>query len=244
MDKNKRLLLCSHEGKMVRVYNNNADFPSAKSFALQNCNMKPKLIEGCNNCEAVDKSLRKCARCKLVRYCSKDCQAKDRPLHKKACNQYRKSSILLDSSEKSNFEKGMALSDCAMSMYRIAWGQGSRLAFEKHEEMLCNTKDQQFYQDICFVNIVLGNTSKAYGMLKSMLNQQEYVEKAEDDIDQYKQLPEEDLRPCTNKEIIILILLKLKILESLYYKMEQTETAELKYNRNVMHLSIVDLNIS
>lgn len=44
----------------------------------------PKQLAVCVKCGS-PQSLKQCARCKLVRYCSRDCQASDWPRHKKEC---------------------------------------------------------------------------------------------------------------------------------------------------------------
>ena len=39
----------------------------------------------CAQCHTTGFNLRKCSRCRLVYYCSKDCQAKNWPIHKSYC---------------------------------------------------------------------------------------------------------------------------------------------------------------
>ena len=39
----------------------------------------------CAQCHTTGFDLRKCSRCRLVHYCSKDCQAKNWPIHKSYC---------------------------------------------------------------------------------------------------------------------------------------------------------------
>ena len=43
----------------------------------------------CFCCEAVVNELKRCERCRIVRYCGPECQTADWPLHKKECKQYR-----------------------------------------------------------------------------------------------------------------------------------------------------------
>lgn len=40
---------------------------------------------GCKTCGKTDSQLMRCGKCGVVRYCSKECQASDWKMHKKAC---------------------------------------------------------------------------------------------------------------------------------------------------------------
>ena len=45
----------------------------------------PNMCANCGKGEEESANLKSCAACKLVKYCSRDCQATHRPQHKKAC---------------------------------------------------------------------------------------------------------------------------------------------------------------
>ena len=44
-----------------------------------------KAARVCENCDKETSKMQKCSRCRLVRYCSRDCQLADWKEHKKAC---------------------------------------------------------------------------------------------------------------------------------------------------------------
>lgn len=46
------------------------------------------LIHGCNHCGNGNRRMKKCSRCKVPRYCSKECQLADWPKHKITCKKY------------------------------------------------------------------------------------------------------------------------------------------------------------
>ena len=68
--------------------------PSALLTTLQNSLNAPGLrtcaLDGCGAREAHPEHFKRCAACRAVVYCSKECQAADWPAHKKACKAARK----------------------------------------------------------------------------------------------------------------------------------------------------------
>lgn len=40
---------------------------------------------GCLICEKINETMYNCAKCKVARYCSKECQSSDWPSHKDTC---------------------------------------------------------------------------------------------------------------------------------------------------------------
>ena len=60
-------------------------FPDEVSVQPYEMRRRPK--KGCVVCWAITRKM--CARCRSVRYCSKECQAEAWPLHKDHCNHYR-----------------------------------------------------------------------------------------------------------------------------------------------------------
>ena len=53
--------------------------------ADNNINDVPDACANCGRGEAEYRTLRKCAACKMVKYCNRECQIAHLPQHKKAC---------------------------------------------------------------------------------------------------------------------------------------------------------------
>jgi len=71
----------------------------------------------CANCgkgEEASIDLKSCAACKLVKYCSRDCQIAHRPHHKKACKKRAK-----EIHEEKLFEQPPPMEDCPICMQRL-----------------------------------------------------------------------------------------------------------------------------
>ena len=71
----------------------------------------------CANCgkgEEAGSNLKSCAACKLVKYCSRDCQAAHRPQHKKACKKMAK-----ELHDEKLFKQPPPLEDCPICMIRL-----------------------------------------------------------------------------------------------------------------------------
>ena len=75
-------------------------------------------VEGsCANCgkgEEASIDLKSCAACKMVKYCSRDCQAAHRPQHKKDCKKRAK-----ELHDEKLFEQPPQLEDCPICMIRL-----------------------------------------------------------------------------------------------------------------------------
>ena len=71
----------------------------------------------CANCGKGEESsinLKSCAACRLVKYCSRDCQAAHRPQHKKACKKRAK-----EIHDEMIFKEPQPLEDCPICMIRL-----------------------------------------------------------------------------------------------------------------------------
>ena len=80
-------------------------------------NTSSEISSTCANCgkgEEAGISLKACTACKLVKYCSRDCQIAHRPQHKKECK--RKAKELHD---EKLFEQPPPLEDCPICMLRL-----------------------------------------------------------------------------------------------------------------------------
>ena len=68
-------------------------------------------LESCGACGKADEGLKVCKACKLVKYCSVDCQLAHRPKHKKACRQKARELF-----EVKLFEQPLKREDCPICM--------------------------------------------------------------------------------------------------------------------------------
>ena len=71
----------------------------------------------CANCgkgEEAGSNLKTCTACRLVKYCSRDCQAAHRPQHKKDCKKKAK-----ELHDEKLFEQPPPLEDCPLCMIRL-----------------------------------------------------------------------------------------------------------------------------
>ena len=78
----------------------------------------------CANCgkgEEASINLKACAACKLVKYCSRDCQAAHRPQHKKECKKRAK-----ELHDEKLFEQPPPLEDCPICMIRLPTMESGR----------------------------------------------------------------------------------------------------------------------
>ena len=89
----------------------------------------------CANCGKVEDDsikLKTCTACKLVKYCSRDCQIAHRPQHKKACKKRAK-----ELHDEKLFEQPPPLEDCPICMVRLPYAHKARMYMNCCGKIIC-----------------------------------------------------------------------------------------------------------
>ena len=88
----------------------------------------------CANCgkDEDDIKLKSCSACKLVKYCSRDCQIAHRPQHKKECKKRAK-----ELHEERLFEQPPPLEDCPICMVRLPHAHKARMYMNCCGKVIC-----------------------------------------------------------------------------------------------------------
>jgi len=94
-----------------------------------------EIMSVCANCgkgEEADTILKTCTACKLVKYCSRDCQIAHRPQHKKECKKRAK-----ELRDEKLFKQPPPLEDCPICMIRLPHPDTGRTYMSCCGKMLC-----------------------------------------------------------------------------------------------------------
>lgn len=113
-------------------------FPPAlltMSTPADNKNEEPALCANCGQEEHDDIKLKRCAACKIVKYCGRDCQTSHRPHHKKAC---RKRAAALH--EEALYRLPPRREDCSICFLMLPEGEsgGGQAYMTCYGKMICS----------------------------------------------------------------------------------------------------------
>lgn len=75
---------CNYEWRAGFKHGYKAAMKKVRNYADYHKHTKP-VVPRCETCDMSHEGLKKCGRCRLVQYCSEDCQADDWPAHKRVC---------------------------------------------------------------------------------------------------------------------------------------------------------------